>query len=108
MAPTQVPWGHKAFAADLGDDREAWKQHVGCKKVMTIAITLSSRLWPSISPTTKRSWDKLLVGFFVHEKAWGEEPGRGFEFRLPLEGDEVVDGEAESFEAHALDGVVGE
>jgi len=25
--PTAVPWGHKAFANYLGDDREAWNQH---------------------------------------------------------------------------------
>ena len=25
VAPTQVPWGQKAFAAYLGDDRETWK-----------------------------------------------------------------------------------
>lgn len=25
VAPTQVPWGHKAFSGYLGDDREAWK-----------------------------------------------------------------------------------
>ncbi|UOV00342.1 S-formylglutathione hydrolase [Pseudoxanthomonas mexicana] len=25
VAPTQVPWGQKAFAAYLGDDREAWQ-----------------------------------------------------------------------------------
>jgi len=25
VAPTQVPWGQKAFAVYLGDDREAWK-----------------------------------------------------------------------------------
>ena len=25
VAPTQVPWGQKAFAAYMGDDREAWK-----------------------------------------------------------------------------------
>ena len=25
VAPTRVPWGQKAFAAYLGDDREAWK-----------------------------------------------------------------------------------
>lgn len=25
VAPTQVPWGEKAFSAYLGDDREAWK-----------------------------------------------------------------------------------
>lgn len=26
VAPSQVPWGEKAFAAYLGDDREAWQQ----------------------------------------------------------------------------------
>ena len=25
VAPTQAPWGEKAFAAYLGEDREAWK-----------------------------------------------------------------------------------
>ena len=27
VAPSQVPWGEKALAAYLGDDREAWKQY---------------------------------------------------------------------------------
>jgi S-formylglutathione hydrolase len=27
VAPTQVPWGEKAFAGYLGDDREVWKKH---------------------------------------------------------------------------------
>jgi S-formylglutathione hydrolase len=27
VAPSQVPWGQKALAAYLGDDREAWKQY---------------------------------------------------------------------------------
>ena len=27
VAPGQVPWGEKAFAAYLGDDRETWEQH---------------------------------------------------------------------------------
>ena len=26
-APTQCPWGHKAFGAYLGDDRSTWAQH---------------------------------------------------------------------------------
>ncbi|MCL1635762.1 S-formylglutathione hydrolase [Luteimonas sp. SX5] len=26
VAPSQVPWGRKAFAAYLGDDRQAWRQ----------------------------------------------------------------------------------
>lgn len=27
VAPTQVPWGQKAFAAYLGDDKQAWQEH---------------------------------------------------------------------------------
>ncbi len=27
VAPSQVPWGEKAFGAYLGDDREAWKRY---------------------------------------------------------------------------------
>jgi len=27
VAPSQVPWGQKAFAGYLGDDRAAWRQH---------------------------------------------------------------------------------
>jgi len=27
VAPSQVPWGQKAFAAYLGEDREAWKAY---------------------------------------------------------------------------------
>ena len=27
VAPTQVPWGHKAFGGYLGEDREAWKAY---------------------------------------------------------------------------------
>lgn len=27
VAPSQVPWGQKAFAAYLGEDRETWKQY---------------------------------------------------------------------------------
>ena len=27
VAPSQVPWGEKAFAAYLGEDREAWRAH---------------------------------------------------------------------------------
>lgn len=29
-APTQVPWGHKALPAYLGDDSDAWAQHDAC------------------------------------------------------------------------------
>ena len=35
VAPSQVPWGQKAFAAYLGDDREAWKAYEACELVAT-------------------------------------------------------------------------
>ena len=35
VAPSQVPWGEKAFAAYLGDDREAWKRHDAVELVKT-------------------------------------------------------------------------
>ncbi len=31
VAPSQVPWGQKAFAAYLGDDRQAWKDWDACE-----------------------------------------------------------------------------
>jgi S-formylglutathione hydrolase len=33
VAPSQVPWGEKAFSAYLGDDREAWKRYDACELV---------------------------------------------------------------------------
>ena len=33
VAPSQVPWGQKAFAAYLGDDRSAWKGWDACELV---------------------------------------------------------------------------
>ncbi len=35
VAPSQVPWGEKAFSAYLGDDREAWKQYDATELVAT-------------------------------------------------------------------------
>ncbi|MEN1961349.1 S-formylglutathione hydrolase [Luteimonas sp. MJ246] len=35
VAPSQVPWGEKAFGAYLGDDREAWKQYDTVELVKT-------------------------------------------------------------------------
>ena len=35
VAPSQVPWGQRAFAAYLGDDREAWRQYDACELVRT-------------------------------------------------------------------------
>lgn len=34
-APTQVPWGEKAFSHYLGDDREAWKRYDATELVKT-------------------------------------------------------------------------
>ncbi|OTI18421.1 alpha/beta hydrolase-fold protein, partial [Pseudomonas aeruginosa] len=36
VAPTQVPWGHKAFEAYLGSDREAWKQYDTVELIRTV------------------------------------------------------------------------
>ena len=33
VAPTQVPWGHKALAGYLGDDRESWREYDACELV---------------------------------------------------------------------------
>lgn len=33
VAPTQVPWGQKAFAGYLGDDKERWNEHDACALV---------------------------------------------------------------------------
>ncbi|MBA4344013.1 MAG: S-formylglutathione hydrolase [Methylibium sp.] len=41
VAPSQVPWGQKAFAAYLGDDRAAWAEH---DAVAMIAGDLAERL----------------------------------------------------------------
>lgn len=33
VAPSQVPWGQKAFTTYLGEDREAWRQYDACELV---------------------------------------------------------------------------
>lgn len=35
VAPSQVPWGHKAFKGYLGSDQSLWKQHDACELVAT-------------------------------------------------------------------------
>lgn len=35
VAPTQVPWGQKAFAAYLGGDQKAWKQYDAVELIQT-------------------------------------------------------------------------
>ncbi|MDN5924140.1 MAG: S-formylglutathione hydrolase, partial [Xanthomonadales bacterium] len=34
-APSQVPWGHKAFSRYLGEDRDEWAQHDACALLQT-------------------------------------------------------------------------
>jgi S-formylglutathione hydrolase len=36
VAPSQVPWGQKAFAAYLGEDRSAWAAHDACALIPTV------------------------------------------------------------------------
>ncbi|NOT87595.1 MAG: S-formylglutathione hydrolase [Lysobacter sp.] len=40
VAPTQVPWGRKALAAYLGEDRETWKPWDACELVATASERL--------------------------------------------------------------------
>ena len=40
VAPSRVPWGQKAFAAYLGDDREAWRQYDASELIGTAAEKL--------------------------------------------------------------------
>ena len=40
VAPTQVPWGQKAFAAYLGEDRETWKAWDACELIATASERL--------------------------------------------------------------------
>jgi len=43
VAPTEVPWGQKAFAAYLGGDRDVWRSWDACDLVRSLPST-SSRL----------------------------------------------------------------
>ncbi len=40
VAPSRVPWGEKAFAAYLGDDREAWKAYDAVELIATVSERL--------------------------------------------------------------------
>lgn len=40
VAPSQVPWGQKAFAAYLGDDAATWTQYDACALIKTAAEKL--------------------------------------------------------------------
>ena len=40
VAPSQVPWGQKAFAAYLGEDRSAWAAHDACALISGVSEKL--------------------------------------------------------------------
>jgi S-formylglutathione hydrolase len=44
VAPSQVPWGHKAFGAYLGSDRSAWAEHDTVELVRRARATTEPRL----------------------------------------------------------------
>tara|TARA_B100000678_G_scaffold274293_2_gene265292 strand:- start:294 stop:1124 length:831 start_codon:yes stop_codon:yes gene_type:complete len=44
VAPTRVPWGHKAFEAYLGDDRQTWKQYDAVELIRTAQERLPLRV----------------------------------------------------------------
>ncbi len=44
VAPSQVPWGEKAFTAYLGDDREAWKHYDATELVKAAKERLTLRV----------------------------------------------------------------
>lgn len=54
VAPTQVPWGTKAFAGYLGDDRAAWAAHDACELVR------AGRRWPGTALVDQGMADKFL------------------------------------------------
>lgn len=54
-APSQVPWGEKAFRGYLGDDPAAWAAHDAC------ALIQSGRRWPGTVLVDQGLDDKFLA-----------------------------------------------
>jgi len=54
VAPSQVPWGTKAFAGYLGDDRAAWAEHDACELVR------AGKRWPATALVDQGMADKFL------------------------------------------------
>ena len=74
VAPSQVPWGQKAFGAYLGDDKEIWKEYdtlelvakVNCKLSLLIDQGLNDeflteQLKPELLQQTCEKYDYPLV-----------------------------------------------
>lgn len=57
VAPTQVPWGHKAFTGYLGEDRAAWAEYDACE------LLKSGRRFPGGEVLVDQGTsDKFLAG----------------------------------------------
>jgi S-formylglutathione hydrolase len=54
VAPTQVPWGQKAFANYLGEDRAAWAAHDTCE------LLRAGRRWETPPMIDQGTADKFL------------------------------------------------
>lgn len=54
VAPTEVPWGQKAFAGYLGDDRAAWGAHDTC------ALLRAGKRWRGTALVDQGLADKFL------------------------------------------------
>lgn len=55
VAPSSVPWGEKAFAGYLGDDRTEWAAHDTC------ALVAAGRRWPGDALVDQGLADKFLA-----------------------------------------------
>jgi S-formylglutathione hydrolase len=54
VAPSQVPWGHKAFTGYLGEDPDAWLQHDA------VALLRAGHRFPSVPRVDQGLADKFL------------------------------------------------
>ncbi len=54
-APSEVPWGEKAFRGYLGEDRAAWAEHDAC------ALIRAGRRWPGTALVDQGLADKFLA-----------------------------------------------
>jgi S-formylglutathione hydrolase len=62
VAPSQVPWGEKAFSRYLGTDRSAWEQHDAC------ALLRAGKRFPSPPLIDQGLGDKFLEGQLQPER----------------------------------------
>lgn len=65
VAPAEVPWGQKAFAAYLGDDRDAWRAHDAT------ALLAAGRALPGALLVDQGTDDKFLARELQPERLEG-------------------------------------